>query len=117
MEKKEKKDFKIFISLPFTGVEDTLAERFEDAVIKFLCQIRRNNNKAKIIWAYGMLGTPMMEYIYRAVYVYKNEFGDKNVFITQLPNTTEETVGARLHPGILNHKAASDHLVNFIRNL
>lgn len=92
-------------------------KRFEDAVIKFLCQIRRNNNKAKIIWAYGMLGTPMMEYIYRAVYVYKNEFGDKNVFITQLPNTTEETVGARLHPGILNHKAASDHLVNFIRNL
>ena len=34
MEKKEKKEFKIFISLPFTGVEDTLGERFNDAVKK-----------------------------------------------------------------------------------
>lgn len=28
----EKKEYKIFISLPFTGVEDTLGERFDDAV-------------------------------------------------------------------------------------
>ena len=91
--------------------------RFESAVIKFLCKLRRYNKKSKIVWAYGMLGIPMMQYIYNAVNQYKNEFNDKNVFITQLTNTTEETVGSRKHPGKLNHKIAADELCDFIRNL
>lgn len=92
-------------------------KRFEMAVIKFLCKIRRNNKESKILWAYGMLGISMMQYIYNAVDKYKNEFNDKNVFITQLPNTTEETIGSRKHPGRLNHEIASDQLVDCIRNL
>lgn len=92
-------------------------KRFEDAVIKFLCDIRKNNRDSKIIWAYGMLGTPMMEYIYSAVSDYKNEFCDKNVYITQLPNVNEQTIGARKHPGKLNHEMAADQLCDFIVNL
>lgn len=92
-------------------------EKFEDALIKFLCKIRRNNKNSKIIWAYGMLGIPMMEYIYRAVDLYKNEFNDRNVSIVQLPNTTEETIGARLHPGKLSHEIASKQLANYIKEL
>lgn len=92
-------------------------KRFENAIIKFLCKIRKNNRKAKIVWAYGMLGTPMMKYIYRSIEKYQNEFNDDKVFITQLPNTTEETVGARKHPGKLNHEIAANQLWDFIRNL
>lgn len=92
-------------------------KRFENAIIKFLCKIRKNNRKAKIVWAYGMLGTPMMKYIYRSIEKYQNEFNDDKVFITQLPNTTEETVGARKHPGKLNHEIAANQLLDFIRNL
>ena len=64
-----------------------------------------------------MLGIPMMEYIYRAVDLYKNEFNDRNVSIVQLPNTTEETIGARLHPGKLSHEIASKQLANYIKEL
>lgn len=92
-------------------------KKFKDGIVKFLCKLRRNNKNSKIVWAYGMLGIPMMEYIYSAVDLYKNEFNDKNVFITQLTNTTEETVGARLHPGKLNHQIASKELVDYIRSI
>lgn len=92
-------------------------KRFENAIIKFLCKIRKNNRKAKIVWAYGMLGTPMMKYIYRSIEKYQNEFNDDKVFITQLPNTTEKTVGARKHPGKLNHEIAANQLLDFIKNL
>ncbi|MGN0143854.1 MAG: SGNH/GDSL hydrolase family protein, partial [Clostridium sp.] len=92
-------------------------KRFEEAVIKFLCKIRKNNKDSKIIWAYGMLGTSMMEYIYHAVYEYKREYNDKNVYITQLSAITEETIGARKHPGKLNHQIASEQLFEFISSL
>lgn len=92
-------------------------QRFENAVMEFLLKIRKNNKNSKIIWAYGMLGTPMMEYIYNAVSEYKNEYKDKDVYITQLQNTTEETVGARKHPGKINHKIASEQLTDYIKGL
>ena len=92
-------------------------KKFEDAVIKFLCKLRRNNKNAKIVWVYGMLGIPMMEYIYNAVGRYKSEFDDKKVFITQLTNTTEKTVGSRKHPGKLSHKIAAEQLCDYLKNL
>lgn len=92
-------------------------KRFENAVIDFLYKLRKYNKDSKILWAYGMLGIPMMQYIYRAVYKYKMKTKDNNVSITQLTNTTHETVGSRSHPGLLNHKIAAEQLVDIIRNL
>ena len=91
--------------------------KFEEAVINFLIKLRKYNANAKIVWAYGMLGTPMMEYIYDAVTHYKREYNDDRVWITQLPDTTDETVGARMHPGVLSHRAAAKSLANTIKNL
>lgn len=91
--------------------------KFEEAVINFLIKLRKYNANAKIVWAYGMLGTPMMEYIYDAVTHYKREYNDDRVWITQLPETTDETVGSRMHPGVLSHRAAAKSLVNTIKNL
>ena len=59
----------------------------------------------------------MMPYIYRAVDTYKNESKDTKVSITQLTNTTDETVGSRSHTGVLNHNIAAKELVDIIKNL
>lgn len=91
-------------------------KKFETAVVNFLIKLRKYNLNAKIVWAYGMLGSPMMEYIYEAIIYYKREYNDDKVWITELPNTTDETIGARMHPGVLNHKEAARCLTDTIKN-
>ncbi|MBT2286931.1 GDSL family lipase [Paenibacillus polymyxa] len=95
--------------------EDLVA--FEKAVEQFLFKLRRNNPAAQIVWAYGMLGFSMMPAIYRAVDAYTMGTGDRKVSIIQLPDTTEETVGARTHPGELSHRKAADALAEYVQGL
>lgn len=90
---------------------------FEDAVCNFLIKLRKYNKKAHIIWAYGMLGIAMMPAIYRAVDTYTKTTGDKNISVFQLPNTTEETVGARSHPGLLSHENSARMLSEYIKGI
>ena len=85
--------------------------------VNFLVKLRKYNKKANIIWVYGMLGIPMLPSIYRAVDTYIKNTGDKKVSVFQLPNTTEETVGARSHPGILAHEKAAKVLTEYIREI
>lgn len=89
---------------------------FEKSVEHFISKLRKYNNKAQIIWVYGMLGMPLMPSIYRAVDNYRCNYGDSKVSIFQLPNTTEETVGSRCHPGILSHEKAAMELSAFIKD-
>jgi lysophospholipase L1-like esterase len=90
---------------------------FEEAVGNFLMKLRKYNKEAHIIWAYGMLGIPMMPSIYRAVDSYTKKTGDKKVSVYQLPNMTDETVGSRSHPGILAHEKAAKELTGFIKEI
>lgn len=92
-------------------------KNFEDAVSNFLIKLRKYNPKAHLIWAYGMLGDGMMPAIKRGVAAYKKQSKDENVSVVLLPNTTDETVGARLHPGILAHKEAANVLIEHIKNI
>lgn len=89
-------------------------EAFEEAAVNFLIKLRKNNKNAHIVWVYGMLGIPMMPAIYRAVDTYTKKTGDKMVSIVQLPNTTDETVGSRYHPGVLAHEQAAKELTAYI---
>lgn len=88
---------------------------FEMAIVNFLIKLRRYNKKAQIVWAYGMIGIPMMPSIYRAVEVYYEKTGDKKVSVFQLPNTTEATMGSRFHPGTLSHQKAATELTEYLR--
>lgn len=88
---------------------------FEMAVENFLKKLRYYNDKAQIVWTYGMLGIPMMPAIYRGVDMYKKNSGDTNVSVFQLPDTTEETVGARNHPGIESHKKTAKELSRYLQ--
>lgn len=96
--------------------EDDLAA-FEDAVDRFLVKLRKTNPKAQLVWAYGMLGFPMMPAIYRAVDGYTKRTGDRKVSVLQLPDTTEETIGARTHPGELSHRRAAETLTGYLQGL
>lgn len=90
---------------------------FEESVLNFVVKIRRCNKKSHIVWVYGMLGIPMMPAIYRAVDKYIKKTGDIKVSVFQLPNTTEETVGARSHPGILSHERAAKALTEYLKEI
>lgn len=90
---------------------------FEDAVKAFLIKLRKYNKNTHIVWVYGMLGIPMMPSIYRAVDNFTKETGDRKVSVFQLPNTTDETIGSRCHPGILAHEKAAKELSEYIKEI
>ncbi len=90
---------------------------FEDAAVKFLMKLRKYNSKAHIVWVYGMLGTPMLPAIYRAVDSYTTQSGDKKVSAFQLSETIEETIGARSHPGKLAHEKTAKELASYIKKV
>lgn len=96
--------------------EDDLSA-FEAAVVNFLGKLRRYNNTAHILWVYGMLGIPLMPAIYRAVDAYRKATGDKKVSVFQLPDMTDETAGARTHPGLLAHQQTAQELSGYIKGL
>lgn len=79
--------------------------------------LRNNNPKAHIIWAYGMLGHDFAEVIENTVNQYKKLTGDEKAHFLLLPDTTDETVGSRCHPGRPSHEAASKVLVEKIREV
>ncbi|MEK3864525.1 SGNH/GDSL hydrolase family protein [Paenibacillus sp. FSL H7-0716] len=92
-------------------------QAFVDAAEKFLMKLRKNNQHAHLVWAYGMLGIPMMPAIYRAVDAYSKKTGDKQVSVLQLPNMTDETIGARSHPGALAHEQAAKELTGYLKRI
>ncbi|WP_310830755.1 SGNH/GDSL hydrolase family protein [Paenibacillus pedocola] len=92
-------------------------QAFEAAAESFLVKLRQYNPEAHIVWVYGMLGLPMMPAIYRAVNSYTAKSGDRKVSVFQLPNITEESVGARSHPGRLAHEQAARVLSAYLQEI
>lgn len=92
-------------------------ERFKQAARSFLMKIRQNNEDAYIIWVYGMLGNPLLQVIGEVIEEYKNESKDLKVELLELPNTTNETIGSRQHPGVLSHRAAAKLLAERLKDV
>lgn len=91
--------------------------RFEKAVVDFLVMLRRDNPTAHIVWTYGMLGYDLTLAITDAMNTYRRTMGDVNAAFLQLPNTTEETVGSRTHPGERSHARAAQVIVEYLRTV
>lgn len=91
----------------------------QKAVKDFICLIRECNPKAKIVWCYGMLGAALNDSISDAVSNYVSETKDNNVSYLKLPDTTDETVGSRQHPGYKSHnntaKVLAEYLLGFLK--
>lgn len=83
----------------------------------FLKDLRRHNPSAKLVWAYGMLETPVAPCLEGAVARFRRETGDQNAWYLPLPPVTEETMGARLHPGPACHEAAAETLAEFLQTI
>ena len=84
--------------------------------IDFLKTLRKNNPQAHIVWCYGMLGYNLSLAINDAINQYIAKTGDSNVIFLQLPNTTDETVGAHAHPGAKSHERAAQVLIEYLRD-
>lgn len=87
---------------------------FKQAVIDFLTMLRRNNPSSHIVWAYGMLGYDLTLAITDAMNTYQKAAGDTNITFLQLPNTTELTVGSRMHPGENSHARAAQIIIEYL---
>lgn len=85
------------------------------AIRDFLKVVREHNPRAQILWAYGMLGDHLLPVIRSAVENYAEETKDTQIHFLQLPDTTEETVGSRMHPGVKAHEKAAQVLEIFLQ--
>ncbi len=90
--------------------------RFKNAVIAFLEMLRKDNPQAHIVWCYGMLGYYLSLAINDAINQYTAQTGDSNIIFLQLPNTTNETIGCRFHPGAESHKRAARILIEYLKD-
>lgn len=89
----------------------------KEAMIDFLMKLRSYNPKAQLVWAYGMLDIPMETTICSAIEVYQAKTNDQAVSYLRLPNTTNETIGARWHPGVKAHEEAAKVLKEYLNKL
>lgn len=89
----------------------------EAAAVDFLRDLRRYNPAANLVWAYGMLDTPLGPCLEGAVARFRRETGDENAWYLSLPAVTAETMGARLHPGPACHEAAAEAIAQFLETI
>lgn len=89
----------------------------KEAMIDFLMKLRSYNPKAQLVWAYGMLDIPMELAICSAIKVYQAKTNDQAVSYLRLPSTTDETIGARWHPGVKAHEEAAKVLKEYLNKL
>ncbi len=89
----------------------------KEAMIDFLMKLRSYNPKAQLVWAYGMLDIPMETTICSAIEVSQAKTDDQSVSYLRLPNTTNETIGARWHPGVKAHEEAAKVLKEYLNKL
>lgn len=87
------------------------------AGVKFLETIRLYNPNAEILWCLGMLGNGLEPIVNRFISEYKEASQDTKVDYVALPETTDETVGSRFHPGLLAHVNAANVLIRKLQEL
>ena len=98
------------------GGKSISSETYTTHAVNFIQMVRRNNPKAVIIWAYGMMGQGMAQSIEAAVRKV-NEAGDGDVLFLKLPvlNSEKEGIGAQGHPSIQTDIDRGLFLAEFIR--
>ena len=93
------------------------AQRIADDVQRFLLLAREKNPEAKLVWCIGMLGSRILPVLQRGIRQYQEESGDQKVWLLELPAATDETMGARQHPGAENHREAAVVLTEFLKKI
>jgi lysophospholipase L1-like esterase len=100
--------------------EDTERQaKFASLYIDFLKTIRKYNQKAYIVCAFGLMGDRLYPTICGAVDTYRSETGDTRITTVHLPEQDAENVGygANYHPLESEHTKAADALIPVIRDI
>ena len=85
--------------------------KVRNAIYGFLKNVRSHNKKAKIYWAFGILGNDFAFAIKDTIDSYNIKENDSVKFV-ELKNTEKEEFGSRLHPGKEAHLNAVNILYN-----
>ncbi len=93
------------------------AQRVSDGVQSFLTLARERNPQAKLIWCIGMLGSRILPVLQKGIAQYRDASEDGSVWLVELPAATAETMGARQHPGVENHREAAAVLTAFLKTV
>ena len=93
------------------------AKKVVKAGTDFLRLIRLYNPNAEILWCLGMLGNGLEPLVLRFISEYREQTGDTRVNYTALPETTEETMGSRFHPGLIAHVNAAEVIAKKLQEL
>jgi len=109
--------YKMHLGSDGSGMDEDSAAKFEGAAVAFLKKVRKNNPNAYIVWAYGMCDHEMEKYVLEAIETYKTESGDEKMTYVSLPEAKKEQLGSHGHPGVLDHAAAGEVLINHIKEL
>ncbi len=88
------------------------AGMFTKRVAELIKTVRRRQKNAYIIWAYGLCGTDMEQYILEAVEQVKAE-GDKKVGYLRLSDCNGD-LGSRMHPSRAAHLKAAQEICGYI---
>ena len=64
-----------------------------------------------------MLGYDLTLPITNAMNCYQTNTGDYNTAFLTLPNTTTDTVGAHMHPGVKSHERAARVLIEYLQEI
>nr|WP_325257936.1 GDSL-type esterase/lipase family protein [uncultured Oscillibacter sp.] len=86
-------------------------EDFDEAACHFLQTLRNKHPRAKLVWAYGMLGDVLRPHLEQIISRFDG------AWYLPLPPMTEETEGSRQHPGPLCHQAAAQVTANFLKTI
>ena len=96
---------------------EEVKEILTTAICDFLKVVRNSNPTAQIIWGYGMLGDNFLSVIREAVEGYAKQTADSRIHFLHLPDTTPDTVGSRLHPGVKAHQITAKEIETYLQAL
>lgn len=96
---------------------EEVKEILTTAIRDFLKVVRTCNPTAQIIWGYGMLGDSFLPVIRDAVESYATDTADSRIHFLHLPDTTPDTVGSRLHPGVKAHRNVAQILEEYLKKI
>ncbi|MCR5204518.1 MAG: lipase [Lachnospiraceae bacterium] len=102
----------------YCGDDKERQAEFALLYIDFLKTIRRLNEKAYIVCAFGLMGTRLFTVICSAVDNYIEETGDTRISTVRLPEQDASVgYGANYHPLESEHRKAADTLVPVLKEL
>lgn len=90
---------------------------FKKRAVDFLKTIREKNPACQIVWAYGMLGFEMEQYIKKAIDEYRSFSGDTRVEYLRLPVCNGDDLGVRFHPTPKAHEKTARCLVEYLQSV